>query len=157
MSRNVIARSANCSTRGFESPPACRICRLGLLSVVGSMTAQFDLSRLLVAGGVALITAGTALVVRVGRRFATSVITGISGGAFALVLADITSMPIDAPDRYASLRYVMVLAAILIALITFEDGFRSSKSRVPGAGPVRISRHSSCWQEISHRMAAQGF
>jgi hypothetical protein len=101
---------------------------LGLMSVVGSMTAQPDLSRLLIAGGVGLIMAGTALVARVGRRFATAMITGLSGGAFALVLADITSMPIDAPDRYESLRYVVVLAAILIALITFEDGFRSSKS-----------------------------
>ena len=60
---------------------------------------------------------------RMGERFAVTVLTGLTGGVFALVLADMTLISIDAPERYSALRFV-VTRPILIAMLAFKDGFR---------------------------------
>jgi predicted lysophospholipase L1 biosynthesis ABC-type transport system permease subunit len=88
-----------------------------------------DLAHLLVAGGVILIVVGSVVALRIGERFAVPVLTGLTGGAFALALADMTSISIDAPERYSALRLVVLLAAILIALLAFQDGFRERERR----------------------------
>jgi hypothetical protein len=92
--------------------------------LVAAVSDDNDLGRLLVAGGVILIVMGSVVAMRIGERFAVTVLTGLTGGVFALVLADMTSVAIDAPGRYFALRFVVVLAAIPIALLAFKDGFR---------------------------------
>ena len=109
---------------------------LGGLALVGSTaTRDPDIARVFVAGGVALAIAGAAATFRVGERFVTGVMTSMTGGSFALVLADMTSTPIDAPDRYSSLRWVILLATTLIGLLVFQDGFRSRAIPHHPAGP----------------------
>jgi len=115
---------------------------LGALAMVATwVTIDPDIARSLVAGAVGLTVAGGAMVLRVGQRFVTAVLSGLTGGAFAIVLADLTSTPIDAPGRYSALRWVVLLAMTVIGLVGFQDGFRRLDSpRMPAsnlASPTR--------------------
>ncbi len=116
----------------------------GLLAfVVAAVADDDDLAHLLVAGGVILIAVGAVVALRIGQRFAVTVVTGLTGGVFALVLADMTSISIDAPERYSALRFVALLAAILVALLAFQDGFRDREPRVePADAPPEEARRA---------------
>jgi hypothetical protein len=101
--------------------------------VIAASSVDDDLAHLLVAGGVILIVVGSVIAMRIGERLVVTVLTGMTGGVFALVLADMTSISIDAPGRYSALRLVVMLAGILIALLAFRDGFRERELDAPRA------------------------
>jgi len=99
---------------------------LGIAAILAaSISADADIAQLFVAGGCALVAVGVLVALRIGERVALAILTGLTGGSFALVLADMTSPCIDAPGRYAALRWVARLAANLIGLLAFQDGFRN--------------------------------